>query len=160
MSAEPRVAITRDDRGGVEVQLPRQVRRLIKSAAREVRNVISEGSADVAEWARLFPNAAVGDPSESRQLDDRIGATIRNRKAAAAKTTEASASKDRLSRDQAVAWMIDVNDARLVLSARIGSGEDILAESYQADPALTDIVNAYIALSIVLEQLVRAVDPS
>ena len=124
-----------------------------------VLDVISIGEpADPLGWARLFPNAAIDDLGEAHRIDDHIGTTIRGRKRDAAVTTASTAFERRLSSEQTLAWLIDVNDARLVLAARIGANEDILSSAYQPPPEHLTLWESYVVLSVVLEELVRAVD--
>jgi len=158
---EPRIAIDAHADGGVVVDLPESLRALITSSAQMVVDVVTiPAQVHTPGWNRLFPNAVIDDPAAARRVDDRIGPSIRDRKAAAAMTTRATAAAERLSRADAVAWMRTLNDARLLFGTRIGIRADVPMEGYLEQPETADIARAYLTASGLVDLLVRAIEPA
>lgn len=145
----------------MRLELPPDYRELVRAASRLTLDMMDDPAyRDSAPWARLFPNAILTDPVAARAFDVRFRESIRDRKAAAADTTAASVEHTRLTLEQAVAWMVTLNDARLIVGTRIGLTKEAPITTFFGHPDVADHVTNWIAMSGLLELLVKALDPS
>jgi hypothetical protein len=156
-----RVAIASAPDGGVDVELPTELRELLVNVARQMREVLTDDEyADSPALARLLPTAVPGDPMESLGFEQLMGQAIRDGKVEAATILEATAFQDRLSDEETLAWLRCLNDVRLMLGTHLNVREDLDIETFMRDPATEHAAVVYIALSELVEMMVRAVDPA
>jgi hypothetical protein len=156
-----RVAIASAPDGGVDVELPTELRELLVNVARQMREVLTDDEyADSPALARLLPTAVPDDPMESLGFEQLMGQAIRDGKVEAATILEATAFQDRLSDEETLAWLRCLNDVRLMLGTHLNVREDLDIETFMRDPATEHAAVVYIALSELVEMMVRAVDPA
>jgi leucyl aminopeptidase (aminopeptidase T) len=156
-----RVAITSAPGGGVAVELPTELRELLVNVARQMREVLTEDEyADSPALARLLPTAVPDDPMESLGFEQLMGQAIRDGKVEAATILEATAFQERLTDEETLAWLRCLNDVRLMLGTHLNVSEDVDIETFMRDPATEHAAVVYIALSELVEMMVRAVDPA
>ena len=156
-----RAKITSARGGGVDVQLPTDVRELLASLARQLADLIDdpEAAADPGVQ-RLFPPASFDDPIEALGFEQLMGDALRAGKRETAAVLAATAGATHLDPEETLAWMRCMNDIRLLVGTRLDIQEDTDVERLFADPLLEQAAVVYVALSELVEMLSRAVDPS
>jgi hypothetical protein len=147
--------------GGVLVDLPSELRDLLRSVARQMQELLTEEEyADSPLLARLFPQANMDDPLEALGFEQLMGQAIRDGKLEAAATLEATAGNERLTEEETLAWLRSLNDVRLMLGTHLNVTEETDVETFLDDPATEHAALVYVALTELVDLLVRAVDPS
>jgi hypothetical protein len=156
----PDISITPAPGGGVHLGLPTELRELIGSLGRQLDELLRDpGAADDPGLARLFPPAAMDDPMQALGFEQLMGQAIRDGKLESAAILQATASTSRLTADEAHSWMRGLNDIRLIIGARLALTEDTDVGALFADPLMEQAAVVYVALSELVELLVRATDP-
>ena len=142
--------------GSVRLRLPREERELLRTLPAQLRSLLDEAPDDPS-LERLFPPAYDDDESEAeyrRLMRDELLDGRRR----ALETLEETLDRDRLSAEQAQAWLTALNDLRLVLGTRLDVREDeLLARVDPADPR-APALGVYMYLSWLQEQLVEALE--
>ncbi len=155
------IAITTGAKGGVNVDLPPDIRELLASLAKQLVELIDDpDSADDPGMARLFPPASVDDPMEALGFEQLMGEALRAGKRESAAVLRATATATHLNAEETLAWMRCLNDIRLLLGTRLNVQEDADIESMLADPLSEQAAVMYIALTDLVAMLSRAADPS
>ncbi|MEP6758653.1 MAG: DUF2017 family protein [Actinomycetota bacterium] len=156
-----RVKITSSYGGGVDVDLPTDVRDLLASLARQLAELIDDPEA-VGEpgLERLFPPASIDDPMESLGFEQLMGDALRAGKREAAAILRATANATHLDAEDTLAWMRCINDIRLVIGTRLDIQEDTDVEAMFADELMEQAAVTYVALTELVEMLARAADPT
>jgi hypothetical protein len=155
-----RTRITSARDGGVDIRLERELRELLGSLARQLRELIDDPTAqDSPGLARLFPPASMDDPMEALGFEQLMGEALRDGKREAAAVVIATAGNEHLDAEQTLAWMRCLNDIRLVLGTRLEVEEDTDMEELFRDPLTEQAAIMYTALSELVEMLALAADP-
>jgi hypothetical protein len=145
--------IERASDGGVLLRFSPEERALVASLAEDLRSQLDSGRDDPS-FRRLFP-AAYEDEEDERAYRELAAEELLNGRRRALELLAMTARSDRLSAEEADAWLRALNDLRLVLGTRLDVQEDALLEGPQG-PELA----LYGYLSWVQEQLVAALaDP-
>ena len=144
--------IERASDGGVLLRLSPEERALVASLAEELRAQLDAGT-DEPSLRRLFP-PAYDDEQDEQAYRELAGNGLLDGRRQALELLAATAGSDRLSPEEADAWLRALNDLRLVLGTRLDVQEDALLEGPQS-PELA----LYGYLSWVQEQLVAALAP-
>ena len=149
-----RIKRTRD--GSLRLRLPREERDLLRTLPAQLRSLLEEAPDDPS-LERLFPPAYDEAESEAeyrRLMHDELLDGRRR----ALEIVEETLDRDRLSAEQAQAWLTALNDLRLVLGTRLGVQEDeLLARLDPTDPRAPGL-GLYAYLSWLQEQLVEALE--
>jgi hypothetical protein len=143
----------RESGGAVLVRLSPEERALLVGLAEELRSQLDTGTDDPS-LRRLFP-PAYDDDADERAYRELAGDELLNGRRGALELLAATARSDRLSPEEADAWLRALNDLRLVLGTRLDVQEDTLVDAPQS-PELA----VYGYLSWVQEQLVVALAPA
>ena len=155
------VSITTGSRGGVHVDIPKDLRELLASLARQLVELIDDpDAADDPGLARLFPPASVDDPMEALGFEQLMGEALRAGKRESAGILRATSGNTSLTAEETLAWMRSLNDIRLLVGTRLDVTEDMDVESMLDDPMTEQAALVYVALSELVEMLSRAADPS
>ena len=144
--------IERASDGGVLLRLSPEERALVASLAEELRAQLDAGT-DEPSLRRLFP-PAYDDEQDEQAYRELAGDGLLDGRRQALELVAATAGSDRLSAEEADAWLRALNDLRLVIGTRLDVQEDALFEGPQS-PELA----LYGYLSWVQEQLVAALAP-
>jgi len=161
VNAMARVSITPAPGGGVRVKLPKELRELLVSVAQQMRDLLTDDTyADSPMLARLFPPAAMDDPMAALGFEQLMGQAIHDGKIEAIGILEATAGNDRLTEEETLAWLRSINDVRLMLGTHLQVDEDVDVETFMDDPATEHAAIVYVALTELVDLLVRAVDPT
>jgi Domain of unknown function (DUF2017) len=139
--------------GGVELRFSPEERALLAAVASDLRAQL-EDSFDDPSFRRLFP-PAYEEVEHERAYRDTAGDDLLDGRREALELLAATARNDRLTADEADAWLRALNDLRLVLGTRLDVQEDALIDRPQS-PELA----LYGYLSWVQEQLVAALSPA
>ncbi len=145
--------IERASDGGVLLRLSPEERALVATLARDLRAQLDAGTDDPS-FRRLFP-PAYDDEQDEQGYRELAGDGLLDGRRRALELLAATERSDRLSAEEADAWLRALNDLRLVLGTRLDVREEALLEGPQS-PELT----LYGYLSWVQEQLVAALAPT
>lgn len=153
----PRLPIRRARGGGVVLELPEAIRAFVRGATEAYRDLLtSEEAADDPAVARLSPTAYADDPLRDIAYDERRAETLERGRREAIETVLRTVEADRLTDEDADAWMRTCNDVRLVLGTRLNLTEDSTPEDFEADPATASAFEQYAILSELVHLLVQA----
>ena len=148
--------IERTGRGDIRLRLPRDERALLRSLPGQLRRLLAEAPEDPS-LERLFPPAYddAKDEAEYRRL---MGDELLDGRRRALGVIEETLDQDRLTREQAEAWLTGLNDLRLVLGTRLDVTDETLLERIHPDDPDAFEVSLYAYLSWLQEQLVEALE--
>jgi Domain of unknown function (DUF2017) len=146
--------IERTGKGEIRLRLPRDERALLRRLPAELRRLLVEAPDDPS-LERLFPPAYddAEDEAEYRRL---MGDELTEGRRRALRVIEETLDQDRLTKEQAEAWLTALNDLRLVLGTRLDVTEDMLLERLRPDDPKAFELSLYAYLSWLQEQLVDA----
>lgn len=146
--------IERTRGGDIRLRLPRDERALLRSLPAQLRRLLVEAPDDPS-LERLFPPAYddAEDEAEYRRL---MGDELTEGRRRALRVIEETLDQDRLTKEQAEAWLTALNDLRLVLGTRLGVTEEMLLERLRPDDLNAFEISLYGYLSWLQEQLVDA----
>ena len=144
--------LERTSDGGILLRLTREERTLLTGLAGELRSLL-DGIPGDPSLRRLFP-PAYEDEQDERAYRDLTGGALLDGRREALELLAATAQKDRLSGEEADAWLRALNDLRLVLGTRLDVQEGTLLD----DPRTPELA-IYGYLSWLQEQLVAALSP-
>jgi hypothetical protein len=145
--------LERTPEGGVLVRLSPEERSLLLGLAGELRAQLEDESRDPS-LRRLFP-PAYDDEEDERGYRELAGDELLSGRRQALELLAATTQNDRLSPEEADAWLRALNDLRLVLGTRLDVQEDM-----QLDRPESPEQAVYIYLSWLQEQLVAALAPT
>jgi hypothetical protein len=140
--------------GGIELALSRDERTLLAGLAAELRAQL-DGDTGEPSLRRLFP-PAYEDAADERAYRDLAGDSLLDGRRAALKLLAETVDRDRLSAEEADAWLRALNDLRLVLGTRLDVHEDTFAADLRRDDPNAPALAVYGYLSWIQEQLVAA----
>lgn len=140
--------------GGIELALSRDERALLAGLAAELRAQL-DGDTGEPSLRRLFP-PAYEDAADERAYRDLAGDSLLDGRRAALKLLAETVDRDRLSAEEADAWLRALNDLRLVLGTRLDVQEDTFASDLRPDDPNAPALAVYGFLSWIQEQLVAA----
>ncbi|HEY2939672.1 MAG TPA: DUF2017 family protein [Gaiellaceae bacterium] len=147
--------IERTAEGDFRLSLPQPERELLRHLRAELEQLLDAAPEDPS-LRRLFPPAYddEADETEYRRLmrDELLGGRRR-----ALRVLEETAGHDRLSADEAQAWLTALNDLRLVLGTRLEVSEETLLDGLDPDDPRAPELALYAYLSWLQEQLVEAI---
>jgi hypothetical protein len=146
--------IERTPEGDFRLRLPQAERDLLRHLQAELEHML-DATPDDPSLHRLFPPAYEDDADESayRRLmrDELLGGRRR-----ALQVLEATAGHDRLSPDDAQAWLTALNDLRLVIGTRLDVSEETFLDGLDSNDPRAPELALYAYLSWLQEQLVEA----
>jgi len=152
MWSERRIERTGD--GSYALRLTEQERTLLRFLPGELRSLL-EAEPDDPGLRRLFPRAYEDDRDEAafREL---MGNELLAGRTRALEVLAETAKAERLTSEQAQAWLTALNDLRLVLGTRLDVSDESLLEDLAEDDPLAPELALYAYLSWLQEQLVEA----
>ncbi len=147
--------------GGVDVDLPADIRELLASLARQLVELIDDpDAAKDPGLQRLFPPASIDDPIEALGFEQLMGDAMRAGKRESAAVLRATANATHLDAEETLAWLRCINDIRLVVGTRLNIQEDTDVEALFEDELMEQAAVTYLALTELVEMLARAADPT
>ena len=144
--------ISRERDGSYRLRLSREERELLESLPAQLDELLDEPSNP--DLRRLFP-AAYEDEAAQDEYARLVGDELMNGRRRALATISSTAGEDRLTPEQADAWLTGLNALRLVLGTRIDVSEDEPPRLDPRDPQARETA-IYLYLSWLQEQLVEA----
>ena len=147
-----RIQRTRD--GSLRVRLDSEERDLLRSLPTQLRELLEE-TPDDPSLRRLFPPASDDEEIEA-EYRRFMAPDLRARRLDALAVMESTVDAERLSEDEASAWLSALNDMRLVLGTRLDVSEDLDPSALSPDDPRVPGLALYGYLSWVVEQLVEA----
>ena len=155
MGSDRRIERTRT--GKIKLHLPVEEREVLRGLPTQMRDALQLGRADPAV-ARLNPSACLDDEEVDaefhRLMDDDLDAG----RLEALETFEKTLDNARLDQQEALAWMRAVNDVRLLLGTRLDVSEDPIDRMVAPDDPRAPGFALYAYLSMLMEELVEALD--
>jgi hypothetical protein len=148
--------IDRTRAGEVRLRLPREERELLRGLPAQLRRLLDE-SPDDPSLERLFPPAYEEADSES-EYRGLMGDELLDGRLRALHVLEETLDQDRLTAEQAQAWLTGLNDLRLVLGTRLDVKDETLLDGLRPDDPRAPELALYAYLSWLQEQLVEALE--
>ena len=142
----------RGEGGGVELRLSREERSLLAGVVAELRALL-EGAPGDPSLRRLFP-PAYDEAEDESAYRDLMGGELLEGRLAALELVAQTLERERLSADEADAWLRALNDLRLVLGTRLDVREDTFADELRRDDPRAPALAIYAYLSWMQEQLI------
>lgn len=146
--------IERTAKGEIRLRLPRDERALLRSLPGQLRRLLAEAPDDPS-LERLFP-PAYDDAESEAEYRRLMGDELTDGRRRALRVIEETLDEERLTREQAQAWLTALNDLRLVLGTRLDVSDETLLERLRPDDPDALEVSIYAYLSWLQEQLVEA----
>ena len=140
--------------GGVELRLTREERALLTGLAGELL-VLLEGEPGDPALRRLSP-PAYDDEQDEDAYRELMGGELLAGRREALELIARTAEQERLSLEEADAWLRALNDLRLVLGTRLDVKEDTFLEELRPEDPRAPALAVYGYLSWLQEQLVAA----
>jgi hypothetical protein len=140
--------------GGVELRLTREERALLTGLAGELL-VLLDGEPGDPALRRLSP-PAYDDEQDEDAYRELMGGELLAGRREALELIARTAGQERLSLEEADAWLRALNDLRLVLGTRLDVKEDTFLEELRPEDPRAPALAVYGYLSWLQEQLVAA----
>ena len=140
--------------GGVELRLTREERALLTGLAGELL-VLLDGEPGDPALRRLSP-PAYDDEQDEDAYRELMGGELLAGRREALELIARTAEQERLSPEEADAWLRALNDMRLVLGTRLDVKEDTFLEELRPEDPRAPALAVYGYLSWLQEQLVAA----
>jgi hypothetical protein len=150
----PRARIKRGRGGELRLRFPEDERELLHLLCEELRERVDHepGHPDLR---RLFPPAHADDADAEAGYRRLVGSQLSAGRERAVATVRNTIDGDRLSAEEAEAWLTVLNDLRLVLGTRLDVTEEMDFDLDPNDPEAAQLA-VYAYLSWLQEQLVEA----
>lgn len=149
--------VRRTRAGGYRLDLPDEERDLLRNLLGQLRELLA-ASPDDPRVRRLYPTAFPDDPEKEAEYQRFMREELTTSRTSAIETVETSLDAQVLDQMQAVAWMTSLNSIRLVLGTLLDVSEDLdIAELPDDDPDIEGYA-LYAYLSMLLEELLAAVN--
>ncbi|HEY8844107.1 MAG TPA: DUF2017 family protein [Gaiellaceae bacterium] len=152
MSSERRIERTGD--GEYVLRLPEEERALLRFLPDDLRSLL-DAAPDEPDLRRLFP-PAYEDAQDEAAYRELMGNELLEGRRQALRVLAETAQAERLTGEQAQAWLTALNDLRLVLGTRLGVTDDSLFEGLTENHPRAPELALYAYLSWLQEQLVEA----
>jgi Domain of unknown function (DUF2017) len=144
----------RGERGGVELRLSRDERSLLAGVVAELRAML-EGVPGDPSLRRLFP-PAYDEAEDEEAYRELMGTELLEGRLAALDLVAQTLEHERLSAEEADAWLRALNDLRLVLGTRLDVQEDTFADELRQGDPRAPALAIYAYLSWMQEGLIEA----
>jgi hypothetical protein len=139
---------------GIALHLPLQEQGLIRGLAADLAATLGDAPGDPS-LRRLTP-PAYDDEADEKGYRELMGAELLNGRVQALELLAATAGNERLTAEEAEAWLRALNDLRLVLGTRLDVQENSLLDRIDSDDPDAAGLAVYAYLSWLQEQLVEA----
>lgn len=143
--------------GCYRVSLGRDERELLDLLAAELVQLVT---ADDDAVARLFPAAYRDDPAAEEEYRRLTRSSLVDGRVGMLETLRATAPAERLTQQEADAWLGALNDLRLVLGERLGVTEDLYANGIDPHDPRAPELSVYGWLTWLQAELVEALASS
>ena len=150
--------IERTAGGEVALRLPPEEQTLLLGLAHELRSGL-ETAPDDPSLRRLFP-PAYDEERDERAYRELAAEGLLDGRRQSLDVVARTVGQDRLSAEEADAWLRALNDLRLALGTRLDVQEDSLLDGLDPDDPAASGLAVYAYLSWLQEQLVEALSPA
>jgi hypothetical protein len=147
--------IERTQEGDFRLRLPRAERELLRRLPAGLRELLAAAPADPS-LRRLFPPAFEDDADEAEYRRLTRADLVEGRRQAL-RVLEDTVDNERLSPDDAQAWLTALNDLRLVLGTRLDVSEETLLSGLDPREPRARELALYAYLSALQEELVAEI---
>ena len=147
--------VRRTRTGELQLRLRDDERELLRSLPGQLRQLVAEAPTDPA-LHRLFPPAYREDAEKEAEYRRLMGDELQERHLAALAVMEETVDAERLTAEQATAWLSALNDLRLVLGTRLDVTEEALGTDVDPEDPRAPALALYGYLSWLEEQVVEA----
>ena len=146
--------IERTAYGSYALRLPEEERELLRFLPAELRSLL-KAEPDNPGLRRLFP-PAYDDEQDEAAFRELMGNELLDGRRRALNVLAETAKAERLTAEEAQAWLTALNDLRLVLGTRLDVSDESLLEDLAEDDPRAPELALYAYLSWLQEQLVEA----
>ena len=150
--------VERSRDGSFKLRLDKDERDLLRTLPSQLQELLKD-TPDDPSLRRLFPPASDDEEIET-EYRRFMGDDLRDRRLEAAGVMAATVDADRLSEEEACAWLSTLNDLRLVLGTRLDVTEDLDPATIGPDDDRAPGLALYGYLSWLVEQIVEALAPA
>ncbi|MDP9386808.1 MAG: DUF2017 domain-containing protein [Actinomycetota bacterium] len=147
--------VRRTRAGEVVLRLSAEERQVLRALPGQLRHLLVDEPDDPA-LRRLTPPAYSGDPEHEAEYRRFMGDELRERRLAALALMDETVDAERLSEEQAQAWLAALNSLRLVLGTRLDVTEEMAGAELDPDDPQAPLLALYGYLSWLEDQLVEA----
>jgi Domain of unknown function (DUF2017) len=147
--------IERTRKGEFRLRLPSNEREALRAMPDQLRTLLSESPGDPTLF-RLFPTAYKDDPEHEEEYRRLMHDELLEQHLSSLRVMEETVDADRLTEEQALAWLSALNDLRLALGTRLDVTEDTYAEEVDEHDPRFPSLSMYAYLGFLEEQLVAA----
>lgn len=147
--------VRRTRAGEVVLRLSAEERQVLRALPGQLRHLLVDEPDDPA-LRRLTPPAYSGDPEHEAEYRRFMGDELRERRLAALALMDETVDAERLSEEQAQAWLAALNSLRLVLGTRLDVTEEMAGAELDPDDPRAPLLALYGYLSWLEDQLVEA----
>ena len=148
-----RSPVERTRSGDYRLRLSRKERVLLRMLLAELATLLEEP--DGADLRRLFPPAS-DDPDRDAEYRGLVRDQLVDGRARALETLERTLTAEKLTPEEADAWLRVLNDLRLILGTRLDVTEETMLGELDPNDPNTHQYAVYAYLSWLQEELVRA----
>jgi hypothetical protein len=148
-----RPSIERTRRGNFRLRLSEAERALLRMLHAELGTLLEDP--DDPDLQRLFPPAS-DDPERDAEYQGLVRGQLVDGRTRALETLERTLSADKLTAEEADAWLRVLNDLRLILGTRLDVTEETMLEDLDPNDPNAQQLAVYGYLSWLQEQLVAA----
>jgi hypothetical protein len=145
--------IQRSRDGSFRLRLSKPEQELLRALPAELELLLDRP--ENPDLRRLFP-AAYEDAEAQDEYAHLVGEELRDGRRRALLTIRETAGRDRLTTEEAEAWLTGLNSLRLVLGTRLDVREDESPNVHPSNPRAHESA-VYLYLSYLQEQLVEAI---
>jgi hypothetical protein len=147
--------IERTRRGELRLRLPAAERDALRSVPDQLRTLLTDQPDDPSLY-RLFPAAYGDDPELEEEYRGLMHDELLEHHLTSLRVMRETVDADRLTEEQAAAWLSAMNDLRLVLGTRLEVTDEDHPEGIDPDDPRAASLAMYSYLGFLEEQLVEA----
>ncbi|MBA3654828.1 MAG: DUF2017 family protein [Actinobacteria bacterium] len=148
-----RPPIRRTRKGDFTLAISIEERDVLRSLPRQLRELLGGNDPSLA---RLFPPAYLEDPDLESEYKGLMAGDLRDSHGAALDVMEATVDADRLDEQQLSAWLVGLNQLRLVLGTRLDITEDDIETEVDPQDPRHPAFSLYYYLTYLQDQVVGA----
>jgi hypothetical protein len=153
-----RQRIRRTRSGTIKIDIPATEQEVLRHVLPQLRELLTVGSTD-DRTRRLFPTAYSTDPEAEAEYVSYMRSELVTSRLAALDIIESTIGARELTEEQAVAWLQSINSVRLVLGSLLDVSEELDIDSLPDDQPEIEGYVLYGYLSMLLDELVGALNP-
>lgn len=154
--SDPAGAVSATPDGGFRLGLSNRERKVLLGMARELEELL--GTSDPA-LERLFPDPHPDDAEAGKEYRALVGGDLLNQRRSSIEVLEQTIDEETLTPGQMEAWLLTVNDLRLVLGTKLDVTEDTNDAGLPPGDPRQPTFELYRYLTWLEWQIVEALEP-